>query len=435
VGKWRGELNQGPASQTILVAGGGIAGITAAAEAAETGYDVILLEQSPALGGRVAAFNRYFPKLCHPGCGLEINYQRIRKNPRIKVITLARVESLSGKAGDYSVSVKTSPRYVNEKCTACGDCARVGEMEVPNAYNQGLDMVNAAYLPHEHAYPQRYVIAPEVIGTPDAEKIRDACKYGAVDLEQTEQLIELKVGAVIWATGWKPYDASKITPYSYDASPDIINNLEMERLAAHDGPTRGKILRPSNGEPAKRIALVQCAGSRDTNHLPYCSRICCLGSMKHAVYVREQYEDAVIDIYYIDIRAHDKLEAFYQRISADPQINFIKSKPGHIEIKEDGTPVICGEDTQSREIYARSYDLVVLALGMEPSALSDINAPHMGSQDDYGFIVPLPSDEAGMSSAGVASGPLDVSMSVQSATAAALSAIQAIRNAVAGTGA
>ena len=422
-------MNQGPASQTILVVGGGIAGITAAVEAAETGYDVILLEQSPALGGRVARLNRYFPKLCHPSCGLEINYQRIRKNPRIKIITMARVESLSGKAGDYSVAVKTRPRYVNQKCTACGDCAKETGLEVANAFNYGMDKVSAAYLPHEHAYPQRYVIAPEVIGTPDAEKIRDACKYDAVDLEETEALIELKVGAVIWATGWKPYDASKITAYSYDLSPDIINNVEMERLAAHDGPTAGKILRPSNGEPAKRVALIQCAGSRDTNHLPYCSRICCLGSMKHAAYVREQYEDAVVDIYYIDLRAHDKLEAFYLRVSADPQVNFIKSKPGHIELEDDGTPVICGEDTQSREIYARSYDLVVLALGMEASALSDIDAPHMGNQDDYGFIVPLPGDEPGMPSAGVASGPLDVSTSVQSATAAALSAIQAIRNA------
>jgi quinone-modifying oxidoreductase, subunit QmoA len=151
--------------------------------------------------------------------------------------------------------------------------------------------------------------------------------------------------------------------------------------------------------------------------------------MKHAAYVREQYEDAVVDIYYIDLRAHDKLEAFYQRVSTDPQVNFIKSKPGQIEVEEDGTPVICGEDTQSREIYAKSYDLVVLALGMEPSALSDINALRMGNQDDYGFIVPLPGDEPGMPSAGVAAAPLDVSMSVQSATAAALSAIQAIRNA------
>ena len=428
-------MNEGAASQTILVVGGGIAGITAAVEAAETGYDVILLEQGPALGGRVAGFHHYFPKLCHPSCGLEINYQRIRKNPRIKVVTMARVGSLSGQAGNYSVSVKTQPRHVNERCTACGDCAKASDVQVPNAFNHGMDKVSAAYLPHEHAYPQRYVIAPEVIGTPEAEKIRDACTYGAVDLEETETEFDLKVGAVIWATGWKPYDASRITPYSYGMSPDIINNLEMERLAAHDGPTGGKILKPSDGQPAKRVALIQCAGSRDTNHLPYCSRICCLGSLKHAAYIREQYADAEVDIYYIDIRAHDKLEAFYQRISTDPQVTFIKSKPGHIRVEEDGTPVVCGENTLTREIYAQPYDLVVLALGMEPSAQSDTDAPPMGSRDDYGFIVPLPGDAPGMTSAGVAGGPLDVSMSVQSATAAALSAIQAIRGAGADRGA
>lgn len=422
-------MNQGPASQTILVVGGGIAGITAAVEAAETGYDVILLEQSPALGGRVAAFNRYFPKLCHPSCGLEINYQRLRKNPRIKVLTMTSVVSLSGKAGDYAVSVKTAPRHVNTKCTACGECAKATDAKVANPFNFGMDETTAAYLPHEHAYPQRYVIAPEVIGTPEAEKIREACKYGAVDLEETETVSELKVGAVIWATGWKPYDAARITPYSWGASPDIINNLQMERLAAHDGPTGGKILRPSNGEPVQRVALIQCAGSRDTNHLPYCSRICCLGSLKHAAYVREQYADAQVDIYYIDIRAHDKLEAFYKRVATDPQVQFIKSKPGHIRVEEDGTPVVCGEDTRSREIYARAYDLVVLALGMEPTAQAARDTLAMGSQDDYGFIVPMPGDAPGMSAAGVAGGPLDVSMSVQSATAAALSAIQAIRSA------
>jgi quinone-modifying oxidoreductase subunit QmoA len=430
------DLNQGPASQTILVVGGGIAGITAALEAAETGHDVILLEQSAALGGRVAGFNRYFPKLCHPACGLEINYQRIRKNSRLKVITMASVASLQGQAGAYSVVVKTQPRYVNEKCTACGECAKVSEVpRVANERNYGMDKVSAAYLPHEHAFPPRYVIAPQVIGTPDADRIRDACKYGAVDLDDSERTFELKVGAVIWATGWKPYDASRITPYAYGASPDIINNLQMERLAAHDGPTGGKILRPSNGAAAKRVALIQCAGSRDTNHLPYCSRICCLGSMKHAFYVREQNPDAEVDIYYIDIRAHDKLEGFYQRISTDPQVKFIKSKPGHIEVQEDGTPVVCGENTLTREIYAKSYDLVVLALGMEPNALSDAAVAPWANRDAYGFIVPLPGDDSGVSSAGVAAGPLDVSMSVQSATAAALSAIQAVRRAAASMGA
>ncbi len=419
--------NQRPESQTILVVGGGIAGVTAAIEAAETGYDVVLLEKGPSLGGRVAKFNRYFPKLCHPTCGLEINFQRIKKNSRIKVITMASVDAISGGKGNYKVTVKTTPRHVNGKCTACGDCAAAAESEVPNPFNYGLDKVKAAYLPQEHAFPMRYVIDPSVAGTPEGEKIKAACKYDAVDLEEADETFDLSIGAVIWATGWKPYDASKLTAYGYDQSADIINNVEMERLAAHNGPTGGNVVRPSNGEPAKKVAMIQCAGSRDHNHLAYCSRICCLGSLKHATYVRGQYADAEVDIYYIDIRAHDKLEAFYEKVRRDPQVNFVKSKPAHITVGDDGRPMVCGEHTISGEIYAEPYDLVVLATGMEPSAASEFQPPVEVVQDDYGFIVPEVVDGEGMFSAGVASGPLDVSMSVQSATAAALKAIQAVR--------
>lgn len=417
-------MSDRPSSQTIMVVGGGIGGLSAAVEAAEVGYDVVLIERSPSLGGRVSQLNRYFPKLCHPSCGLEINYQRVRKNPRIKVMTMTTVESISGQAGNYTVTAKASPRYVTESCTACGACAEAAETEVDDQFNYGLDKVKAAYLPHEHAFPMRYVVAPEVIGTPEADKIKAACKYNAVDLEQKEETFDLQVGAIIWATGWQPYDAAKIMPYSYDRSPDIITNVEMERLASHDGPTGGKILRPSDGKEVNRVALIQCAGSRDLNHLPYCSRICCLASMKHAAYVREQYAQAEVDIYYIDIRAHDKLEAFFQRLARDPQVRFIKSKPALIEPGADGRPVVKGENTTTRDLYEEAYDLVVLATGMEPST-ADLDAPKQYNRDDYGFIVPGLEAE-GIVGAGVATGPLDVSMSVQSATAAALRAIQAV---------
>lgn len=420
-------MASGPNSQTILVVGGGISGITAALEAAECGYDVVLLEQGPSLGGRVSALNRYFPKLCHPTCGLEINYQRLKKNPRVKVYAMSTVADIGGGRGNYKVTVKTSPRFVNANCTACGECAKAASTEVANPFNYGLDKTKAAYLPHEHAFPMRYVIDKSVIGTPEADAIKDACKYNAVDLDDKEKTFDLVAGAIVWATGWKPYDANKLTSYSYDRSADIISNVEMERLASHNGPTKGKIVRPSNGEAAKKVALIQCAGSRDHNHLPYCSRICCLGSLKHAAYVREQYADAEVDIYYIDIRAHDKLESFYNKVRNDPQVSFRKSKPAAIRVGDDGRPLVCGEDTVTREIYARPYDLVVLATGMEPTARAAYRPAFKLVRDDYGFIVPEIGDDDGQFSAGVASGPLDVSMSVQSATAAALKAIQAVR--------
>lgn len=371
----------GATSQTILVVGGGIAGITAAVEAAETGYDVVLLEKGPSLGGRVTRFNRYFPKLCHPTCGLEINYQRIRRNPRIKVMTMAEVTAVTGGRGDYKVSARVHPRHVNARCTACGDCARATATEIPNPFNYGLDRIKAAYLPHEHAFPMRYVVAPEAIAGGEGAALAAACRYGAIEPDETARDIELAAGAIIWATGWRPYDAARLDVYGYGASCDIINNVEMERLAAHDGPTGGRIVRPSNGAPAKKVALIQCAGSRDLNHLPYCSRICCLGSLKHAAYVREQYADAEVDIYYIDIRAHDKLEAFYGKLRADPQVRFVKSKPGHITPGGDGRPLVCGERTIDREIYAEPYDLVVLATGMQPSAVEGF-APRVGVEMD-----------------------------------------------------
>ncbi len=372
--------------------------------------------------------NRYFPKLCHPTCGLEINYQRIRKNPRLRVMTMCEVTDISGARGAYKASIKRHARYVNERCTACGECARATETLVDNPFNYGLDKVKAAYLPHEHAFPMRYVVAPEAIATGEGEKLKAACAYGALDPDDKGETFDLHVGAVIWATGWKPYDPNNLDGYSYSHSRDIITNVEMERLDAHDGPTHGRILRPSNGEPAKKVALIQCAGSRDLNHLPYCSRICCLGSLKHAAYVREQYADAEVHIYYIDIRAHDKLEAFYNRVRSDPQVTFIKSKPAHIRIDDDGRPVLHGERTIEREMYSEPYDLVVLATGMQPSAVSGYRPALDIVSDEYGFLVPREGDEAGIFSAGVAAGPLDVSMSVQSATAAALKAVQAVRN-------
>jgi quinone-modifying oxidoreductase, subunit QmoA len=409
-------------SQTILVVGGGVAGISAAVEAAETGADVVLLEKTASLGGRVAQLNRYFPKLCHPACGLEINYQRLRGNPRIRVMTMASVTEVAGGPGAYKVTVQTAPRYVNARCTACGDCAKAATTRVSNAFNYGMDAAPAAYLPHPMAYPMRYVVAPEVIGTPEAGAIAAACKYGAIDLGDKPQTFELPVAAIIWATGWAPYDAAKLESYGYGRVPNVITNVEMERLAADGGPTGGKVLRPSDGKEARRVALIQCAGSRDLNHLPYCSRICCLASLKHAAYVRAQYADSEVDMYYIDIRAHDKLESFYQKVKADPQVRFVKSKPAAIVEGEGGNPVLKGEDTLSREIYERPYDLVVLAVGMEPASGS-LPASLKASMDDYGFLAP-PDGGGGMFAAGVASGPLDVSMSVQSATAAALKAIQ-----------
>ena len=420
-------------SQTILVVGGGISGMTAALEAAECGKQVMLVERNATLGGRTALMNRYFPKMCHPTCGLEINLRRLKGNRNVRVMTMAEVSSVTGQRGDYTVSLKLAPRYVNANCTACGACAAAVDAEIPNPYEYGLSKTRAAYLPHAMAYPMHYVLDPSIIGTADAGKAKAACKYDAIDLDMQTETVELKVGAIVWATGWKPYDAAKIQPYGYDRFANVITSLEFERLADPHGPTGGKLLRPSDGKEAKNIAFIQCAGSRDENHLRHCSRICCMASLKQTHYVREAHGDAgKSTIYYIDIRVIDRLEDFYQKVQQDATVSFVKSKVAKIVEDKDGNPVLHGVDTEGYHRYATTHDLVVLAVGMEPES-NGIKLPEDLLLDSSGFIEG--SQHEGMFGAGAATSPLDVNRSVQSATAAALRAIQVVHKTAAAEGA
>jgi quinone-modifying oxidoreductase subunit QmoA len=298
--------------KAILVIGGGISGLTTAIEAAEAGCKVVLVEKEPFLGGRVARLNKYYTKLCPPSCGLEINFKRMKKNPDIQCLTLAEVESVSGEEGNYEVSIKVNPRYVNENCTACGKCAEVCTTEISDEFNLGMDKTKAAYLPYHMAFPMRYVIAPEIIGTDEAKECLDACEYDAIDLDMQSETVNVKVGGIVVAAGWEPYDAAKIDNLGFGTCENVITNVMMERLAAPNGPTEGKILRPSDGKEVKNVIFAQCAGSRDENHLPYCSGVCCLASLKQATYVRELYPESKVTIFYIDVRAIGRFEDFYQ---------------------------------------------------------------------------------------------------------------------------
>jgi quinone-modifying oxidoreductase subunit QmoA len=415
-------------NETILVVGGGISGMTAALEAAETGKQVVLVEKRPYVGGRVTQLYKYFPKLCFPTCGLEINQRRAKMNPNLNIITMAEVTDIKGEAGNYTATVKISPRYVNDSCTACGDCAKAVEKEFDDEFDYSLGKRKGAYLPHRMAHPQRYVLDPAIIGTDEAQKAKEACKINAIDLDMQEESIEFKAGAVIWATGWKPYDANKIQPYGYDRIANVITSVEFERMADPNGPTGGKITRPSDGKEVKSVAFIQCAGSRDRNHLLHCSRICCMASLKQATYPAD---DVDISIYYIDIRAIDRFEDFYQKVKAKENIKFIKSKVASIvENKENGNPTLHGVDTEGYNRYANEHDLVVLAVGMEPS-VEKASFPVEISINEEGFIEPAP-ENGGVFAAGCSSDALDVNRAVQHATGAALRAIQVV-NRVAAT--
>ena len=408
--------------KAILVIGGGMAGMTTAIEAAEAGCEVILVEKGSYLGGRVARLNQYFPKLCPPSCGLEINFRRIKNNPRITVLTLAEVEKLSGRPGDYEVTVKLSPRYVTGACTLCGECTEVCPAERSDDFNYGLSKTKAAYLPHEMAFPSLYVI-DRAACREGCTACKDACKYGAVDLDQAEERKTFNVAAVVAATGWSPYDASKLDNLGYGKYPNVITNVVMERLAAPNGPTGGKILRPSDGKEPKTVAFAQCAGSRDENHLPYCSAVCCSASLKHATYVRGLYPEAKITIFYIDVRTPGRLEDFYEKVAGDSKVELIKGKAAKVE--EDpatGELLVTAEDALSGKKTTARADLLVLATGIVPNT---DGLPPKFPLDEYRFVA-NPAGKKGLYAAGCVRRPEEVSVTVQDGTGAALKAFQCV---------
>jgi len=413
---------QYPEGKEVLVVGGGAAGMTAAIEAAEAGCRVILIDKTPSLGGRVSRTNLYFPKLCPPSCGLEINYRRIRSHSRIRVLTLAELEHLSGSPGDYQATVRVSPRFVTEACTLCDACAQACPAERPNEFDFGMSRTKAAYLPHTMAFPPLYVIDREACRD-GCTACTDACRYGAVDLNQQVRRLTFNVAAVVAATGWMPYDAAKIENLGFGKYENVITNVMMERLAAPNGPTAGKILRPSDGQPPESVAFVQCAGSRDDKHLPYCSAVCCAASLKQASYVRSLYPQAKITIFYSDIRTPGRLEDFYARIAEETGVELIKGKVAKVEGDAgSGNLRITAEDVMSGGKTERAVGLVVLATGIVPQTEG---LPAGFCLDEFNFISQSPGT-MGLYAAGCVRRPVEVSAAVQDGTAAALKALQCV---------
>jgi quinone-modifying oxidoreductase subunit QmoA len=405
----------------LLVIGAGIAGITAALEAAETGTEVVLVEREPWIGGRVLRSHHYFPKMCPPTCGMEINIKRIERNPRVRVMTATEVSAAERTGSGWSVTLTTAPAYVNDRCTCCGDCTKACETEVDDPFNLGMKKVPAIRLPHVNAWPKRFVFDRKAVSDAEAAKIAEACSYSALDLDAAPVSETLEVGSVVVATGWKPYPLEKLGELGGGVLDDVIANVQLERLVAPAGPTGGKILRPSNGEPPKKIAFVQCAGSRDVNHLPYCSGICCLASMKQAIYVHDQLPETEVTVYYIDRRTPGRNEDMLLRVAELEGVKLMKGKVGRIE-EVDGALTLRVEDVESGKLLDATADLVVLATGMVPCS-SEIDMALLTRKDEDGFV--LDDLESHIAVAGVARRPEDVASSVRDATGAAARALGA----------
>ena len=425
------------AKTDLLIVGAGIAGITSAVEAAETGINVILVEKKSYIGGKVVQFNKYFPKLCPPSCGMEINIRRLRTNPLIQVYTLAEVTSITNVSGKYKARILLKPRYINNRCTACGECAEVCPERRLNDFNYNMDETTSVYLAHENAYPQKYVIDKETCKGSVCNKCVEVCKYDAIDLNEEEKSISVEANSIIWSAGWEPYNAAKLDILGYGKYPDVITNVMMERLSATDGPTKGRIIKPSNKEKINSVAFVQCAGSRDENHLEYCSSVCCMASLKQAKYIREQYPEAEIHIHYIDIRANGIWEDFYNDIQKDENIYFHRGKVAKVfQDTSSGKLILEAEDSLTGKLMQNTADLVVLATGMQPvtkdlpidSSLIDENGFLISNGNGMPWLFGLPAAKLGKQvGCGVITRPKDVSAVVQEATGSVLQAVQTIK--------
>ena len=414
------------APKPVLVIGGGIAGLTAAVELADVGCRVLLVEKSASLGGRVARMHQYFPKLCPPACGLEMHYRRLRDREAITVITLAKVVGVTGEPGEYEVTVEAQPRFVNESCTLCGKCAEACRAERADEFNYGLTKTKAAYLPHAMAYPALYAIDRAACPA-GCKACEEACSYGAIALDAKPEIRKYSVSAIVAATGWKPYDASKLDHLGFGKLRNVVTNVMLERMAAADGPTAGRIQRPFDGKEPRTVAFVQCAGSRDENHLPYCSAVCCAASIKQAAYIRALYPETAITIFYIDIRTPGRLEEFYAKVEREANLQLIKGKVARIEENPaTGDLLVTAEDALSGRKSTLRFELVVLATGIVPQT---DGLPVALRRDDFGFLN-APGGDGGMFAAGCVRRPAEVSSTVRDATGAVLKALQCANRSV-----
>ena len=422
---------------SVLVVGAGIAGIQAALDIADAGYKVYLVEKEPSIGGHMAQLDKTFPTLDCSSCILTPKMSLVGQHPNIELMTYSEVREVDGFVGNFQVKVERKPRYVIEdKCTACGDCLDVCQVNVPDEFNAGLGWRKAIYIPFAQAVPNAYVLDTEhCLGmTPIAcGKCKDACEAEAIDYEMKPEIVELDVGAIIVTTGFELFDAMQQLEYGYGKYPDVMSNLEMERMLSAAGPTEGKIIRPSTMKKPKHIAYIQCVGSRNERYNAYCSRVCCMAALKQARQVREKYPDIKVTVFYIDMRAFGKgYEEFYETTAREHGVTFVRGRVSEIRGSfESDRLVVRAEDTFLGEPVEAEVDIVVLSCGIQAPQDQTELARVLGIQRSAdGFFLeahpklrPVETNTDGIFIAGAAQGPKDIPDSVAQAKGAAASAL------------
>ncbi|WP_048173487.1 ferredoxin:CoB-CoM heterodisulfide reductase subunit HdrA [Methanosarcina siciliae] len=455
-------------AQQALVIGGGIAGITAALNLADNGVSTFLVEKNTSIGGQMAKIGKIFSpdKLAEECamCSLSPLMNEVAAHPKITLLTRTEVESLSGSAGDFTVRLKKKPRYVKDSCTACGRCSRVCPVQVEDEFNCGYMDKKAISLRFSQSVPKIYCIDPDYCLQLNGEacgKCADACKNGAIDFSQKEEIVELNVGAVVVATGFEEYDVSQKPQYGYGIFENVLTQMELARVLGINGPTKGELLRisdfstasavptpaactsgcenssdpssdlSSDVETPKRIVMIQCVGSRDEKEggNRYCSRYCCMAALKHASLIKKKYPEMEITICYIDVRAFGFYENYYRAVQ-ETGVNFVRGRPAEVIEKPDKSLVVRVEDTLDQKMREIPADLVVLSAAMVPSPGTRKIASVLNlSQDESGFIKerhsklkPVDSSLDGIFVCGTAQSPKDVTDTIAQAGLAAVRA-------------
>ena len=429
---------ESPVVKRALVIGGGIAGIQAALDIADAGFEVDIVEKNATIGGRMAQLDKTFPTLDCSACILTPKMVDCAQHEKIDILTYSEVEEVKGFVGNFNVKIRRKARYVDEtKCTGCKICMeKCPSKKGLNEFNMNLNTRPAIYIPFAQAIPNVAVIDPTQcikLKTGKCGICQKFCGVGAIDYEQKDTFIDREYGAIVVATGFKPINLDAFNEYGYNDNKDVITSLELERLMNAAGPTNGVLLRPSDGTHPKVVTFIQCVGSRDTSGCgkPYCSKICCMYTAKHAMMIREKYPDTEVHVFYIDVRTPGKnYDEFYRRAVEQYDVDYIKGMVGKV-YNENGKLMVQGSNLIDNEQITIESDLVVLAAAIEPEpSVRKVATLLTASIDTNNFLTeshaklrPVESPTAGVYLAGVCQGPKDIPETVSQASACAAKVI------------
>lgn len=433
------QAGTSPVKKRALVIGGGIAGIQTALDIADAGFEVDIVEKKPTIGGKMTQIDKTFPTLDCAACILTPKMVDCAQNEKIHIYSYSEVAAVKGFVGNFKVTIRKKARFVDTtKCTGCGLCTeKCPQKKVPNEFNLGLDTRRAIYIPFAQAVPKVATIDPDYCNMLQKGKCgvcARVCSAGAIDYTQKDELIEEEYGAIVAATGFNPIDLSQFNEFAYAQSPDVVSSLEFERLMNAAGPTGGTLLRPSDGKHPHTIVFVQCVGSRcdgAQKGKPYCSKICCMYTAKHAMLCREKYPDTEVYVFYIDVRTPGKnFDEFYRRAVEEYGVHYIKGMVGKV-IPQNGVLKVQASDLLDNRQLHIDADMVVLAAAIEPDKSARSLATMLtASMDTNDFFTeahpklrPVESPTAGIFLSGTCQGPKDIPETVAQAGAAAAKVI------------